>query len=461
MKIIEIEPVSGITDASQYSIDYGTSTITFAESGSLGIKFVDEGGNAVTDVVTVSNIDKTPPALSAELFPDEHKTEVKIKFKKALDTSGNEIDKRRSLADVNVLYGGIQYKADVAEFTFYKNGVYTFKVFDDEGICSYLTVKVSEIDTAAPKITEVRWSYDYDVLENGTWVTKPHSGSHKPGDEAGFRVSTKAGDIYEANPVTGNDVTVTVITDADTRPAGGSGDYSKTNEKTYTDNGMYIFNMQKNNQLSDSYAVDIEVIDKEPPVIDLLGKEELVFYENPGMGESYSKDMLTKPGEAFLAYDKFGGGYDLTNAVTVTDWGGFDPDNIENNKFDRSISYVITYEVTDNAHNVTKVKRTVRLVGLYDVAATVNGKLPDAAGRSEVSGDSIKIALKNFSPTSTAYVRYQKGVKTMGQMKRSGTMISKNQNGEFEIGGLETGWYTFFIQTDKRDYITLQVYVLN
>ena len=40
-------------------------------------------------------------------------------------------------------------------------------------------------------------------------------------------------------------------------------------------------------------------------------------------------------------------------------------------------------------------------------------------------------------------------------------MISKNQNGEFEIDGLETGWYTFFIQTDKRDYITLQVYVLN
>ena len=461
VKITEVEPVSGITDRSQYSVDYGTSTITFTESGSLGIKFADEGGNEVTDVVTVSNIDKTPPALSAELFPNENKTEVKIKFKKALDASGNEIDKRRSLADVNVLYGGIQYKADIAEFTFYKNGVYTFKVFDDEGICSYLTVKISEIDTVAPKITEVRWSYDYDVLENGAWVTKPHSGSHKPGDEAGFRVSTKAGDVYGANPVTGNDVTVTVITDSDTRPAGGSGDYSKTNEKTYTDNGMYIFDMKKNNQLSDSYAVDIEVIDKEPPVIDLLGKEELVFYENPGMGEPYSKDMLTKPGEAFRAYDKFGGGYDLTNAVAVTDWGGFDPDNIENNKFDRSISYVITYEVADNAHNVTRVKRTVRLVGLYDVAATVNGKLPDAAGRSEVDGDSINIALKNFSPTSTAYVRYQKGVKTMGQMKRSGTMISKNQNGEFEIDGLETGWYTFFIQTDKRDYITLQVYVLN
>lgn len=33
---------------------------------------------------------------------------------------------------------------------------------------------------------------------------------------------------------------------------------------------MYIFNMEKNNRLTDIYGADVEVIDKTPPVIDLL-----------------------------------------------------------------------------------------------------------------------------------------------------------------------------------------------
>ena len=318
-----------------------------------------------------------------------------------------------------------------------------------------MTLEIKDIDTVAPKITEIRWSYAYDVLENGVWQKKSMQKTVTPNGEAGY---VFASDIH---PITNQDVTVTVVTDSDTHQLGSNDEYKNENEKVYTDNGMYIFNMEKNNRLTDIYGVDVEVIDKIPPVIDLLGKNELIFYENTAMGETYSKDYLIKPNVAFKAYDEFAKGTDLNDRVIIKDWGGFNPEDITQNVFDSSIPYTITYEVSDNAHNTTEVKRTVRLVGMYDTVALVNGKLPDYAGRIEVEGDEISISPKNFSDTSTAYVRYQKGLKTIGQMKKKGTMVSKDENGEFKVSNLERGWYTFYVQTDKRDYFNLQVYLYN
>ena len=147
---------------------------------------------------------------------------------------------------------------------------------------------------------------------------------------------------------------------------------------------------------------------------------------------------------------------DLTENVEI-DWGGFDPNDLSQNTFDSSKPYTITYRVTDSAHNTFEAKRTVRLVGLYDTVALVNGNLPDFAGRCAVQGDKISISLSNFS--GTAYVRYQSGIYTMGQMKKEGNMIVKNENGDFEVSGLDVGWYTFYIRTDKRDYFTIHVYL--
>lgn len=336
--ITSTEPIGNMTN-SQYSVNYSTSVITFMESGSISIFFKDDSGNEGSDVVTVNNIDKTPPALTALTEVNPNKTEVTVKFEKAVDSNGNVIDKRRELSDVTVNYGGIAQVADKAKYVFYENGIYTFKTYDEEGVASYLTLEINDIDTVAPKITEIRWSYDYDVLENGVWQKKSMQKTINPNGEAGY---VFASDIH---PVTNQDVTVTVVTDSDTHLSGSSDEYKTENEKVYTDNGLYIFNMEKNNRLTDTYGVDVEVIDKTPPVIDLLGKNELVFYENTAMGETYSKDYLTKPNIAFNAYDTFGKGTDLNDKVVIKDWGGFNPDDITQNVFDSSIPYTITYEV--------------------------------------------------------------------------------------------------------------------
>ena len=216
---------------------------------------------------------------------------------------------------------------------------------------------------------------------------------------------------------------------------------------------MFIFNTQKKNGLVTSYAVDIEIIDKTPPTIELSGGNELVFYENPKMNSEYDISML----KSYTAYDVFNGKKtDLTENVKI-DWGGFNPNDLSKNTFDSSKPYTITYSVSDSAHNTFEVRRTIRLVGMYDTIALVNGNIPDSSGRCTLKGDNISISLLNFA--GTAYVRYQKGIYTMGQMKKLGTMLNKSENGNFEVSGLDEGWYTFYIQTDKRDYFTLCVYL--
>lgn len=286
-------------------------------------------------------------------------------------------------------------------------------------------------DRKAPVITQVRWSYEYDVLESGAWQTKTHNGSVTP-SKAGYIIAS------DVNPVTNQDVKVTVVTDDETRNAGSSGEFAKENEKVYSDNGLYIFNMEKSNLLTDSYGVDVEIIDRIPPVIDLFGKNELVFYENSSIGEAYNRDMLEKPGVAFKAFDAFGKGTDLNRAVSI-DWGGFVPSDINKNTFDSGKPYTITYSVSDKAHNITEVKRTVRLVGMHDTVAFVNGSLPDASGRCEVEGDKVTVSLKNISPSAAVYVRRMSGLKTMGQMKKSETVVPRDENGSFTVDGAETG----------------------
>lgn len=39
------------------------------------------------------------------------------------------------------------------------------------------------------------------------------------------------------------------------------------------------------------------------------------------MGETYSKDYLTKPNVAFKAYDEFAKGTDLNDRVIIKGWG--------------------------------------------------------------------------------------------------------------------------------------------
>lgn len=464
VKITNLKPSGGLT-SSDYTVSYNSKTITFTKSGTLGVWFVDDYGNDGAIVVPVGNIDNTPPKLQVN-YEKVDTTAVKVTFTKLdaakADGSESELDKARTEEDIYVSYGGVADSVTYTDketgekyktvFTFYENDTYTFKVYDKEGLTAYLNVPITGIDTASPKIENVTWSYSYDKLVDGEWVTDTVTETIEPKTGSlGYRV----GKGYD---ITNKDVTVTIETDTPTKLLGGSEGYSNTQTKVYDKNGLFDFNLEKENKKMVSYGVDIEVIDKTPPVIELKSSG-MVFYENPEMNSVYSPELLINNIEKAYDIDIFGGAeIPLTDEVVI-DYGDFDYENINNNTFDASHPYTITYEVTDKAHNTTKVKCNIRLVGMYDTVATVNGELPDYTGATTVSGDTITIGLQNFS--GTAYVRYKRGVYTMGEMKKDGVMLTPNDKGEYELKGVSDGWYTFYIQTDKRDYFTLNVYVAN
>ena len=463
VRITSVEPSTGVTET-DYSVSYSSNVITFSKSGTVTVNFADDSGNTGTDAVTVSNIDKNPPALAAKAESNTDMSEVTVTFDKALTPEGMPIDSRRELSDITVSYGGIAMRADEAKFVFYENGIYTFKVYDDEGLSSYITLELDQkyLDKSEPVIKEIRWSYDYET-ENG--IVSAPTRTVTP-NKAGYRIGTKKienGLALPDNHVTNRDVTVTVVTDSDTRQVGSNGEYAKENQKIYSGNGLYIFNMEKRNKLTDTFGVDVEIIDKTPPVIELIGGSEMIFYENSASGESYTadkRDRIETAGTAFKAYDSFGGGIDLSGRVQVIYDAShpFDPMGA-NNVYDSSAPYTVTYRVHDDAYNMTEIRRTIRLIGMYDTMALINGKLPDSTGTCEVQGDTVSVELRNFSPSGTAYVRYSEGIRTMGQMKTDGTILARGTDGKYTVSGLESGWYTFYIQTDKRDYFTICTYL--
>ncbi|MCC8170161.1 MAG: hypothetical protein LIO59_07385 [Oscillospiraceae bacterium] len=462
--LTEVEPVQdGFED---YEVDYANSLIRFYDNGSLTVTFTDAYGNIGYGTVGVSNIYNIPPSLTAVMTPSADTLSVDVTFEKATDNTGAYIDTKRELTDVTVLYGGIAQRAQTideegnvtdAKYTFAANGTYTFTVYDDEGVTSYITIEITGIDKSAPQITQVSWSYYYDEYDDtsGEWKTAQLTETWNVGDEEGYVIAT------DKKPITNYDVDVTVTADSETTISGKTNSESGTDHTlTYSDNGMYIFNLEKPNGTLASYGFDVEVIDKIPPVIE-LNSEELLFYENPEMGEAYDRDLIDK---CFTASDTFLGTVtDLTDKVTI-DYGNFDPDDINNNKFDRSIAYTITYSVTDSANNTTEARMTVRLVALTDTIALVNSLLPNASNQAEVDTKNLTINLKNFSGIS--YAKIEEGALSMGKMKTSGTVIeeAKDENGntisgEYQYTVDSNGWYTILVQTDKRDYFNLQIYV--
>lgn len=454
VKMLGIELGDDMTD-SDVVYTAGSDSIRFKKNGYVSVFFQDDYGNIGSDVINVKNIYDLPPQLKAVPKLAQDVLSMSVKFEKEVDESGAPLDIYRELSDLFVTYSGITYKVSEAEVILKQNGEYNFSIFDAAGATQQIKLIVSGIDDVAPKITQISWVYDYHEENNlGIWERKTAQktlviGTDTSGKEAGYVVSE---DKYH---VTNGDVSVTLTTDKDTAPVGSTGAPSKNTSVTYQKNGMYIFNQQARNKTSASYAVDIELIDKTAPIIELVNGPELIFIEGMTIAKdpkyAYDKNKLLD----FNAYDaRFGIKVDLTSKVKIN-YGTFNPDDITKNVFDRTSPYYIEYSVYDLAGNLTTIRRTIRLVGFYDTIALVNGVMPDSTNTATAIGSEIKVNLKNFGGIS--YARYEKGIYTMGQMKTKGTTLVE-RNGLYTIAGATEGWYTVYIQTDKRDYFNIKIY---
>ena len=370
--------------------------------------------------------------------------------------------------------------ADEVTFTFVDNGTYTFLVQDELGNHTELEVKITEIDRTAPIITDETWTYSYTDA-NGTEQTVTKSVT--PGTEAGYNVV-----VDENNPATNQNITATVTTDKKTNFAGApteekqpvndetTSDSTDTTSDSTDDNssesgskaepqnyqqsivndkdGWFNFDMVAQNGLMDSYGLGLYLIDKEAPVIE--GVEDLMFFENPNAGALYNASYLN-----VTAYDeRYGVKTYLTDKVEIScmyDGKEIDISEIGSFPYDKSKPYTITYTVKDAVGNVAEARRTVTMVGLFDTTIRVNGGYTDANGMIEVDGNSVALTLDNFA--GMAWARYESGIHTMGQMKNKGKVIAPQADGSFKLDNLSEGWYTFYVQTDLRDYFCVKVYV--
>ncbi len=457
VKVTGIELIGSLTPSDIVYTPGGTS-IRFKKNGSVTVFFEDSQGNKGSDVITVSNIYSDPPRLKAILVLSDDKLSVDVTFAQETNASGVPYDLYRELKDLYIFYGGVTYSADTANFKLKGNGEYKFTIYDKAGTTQYLNLTVAEIDDAVPKVTQVTWSYDYyKKNEQGVWETNSDSktiviGVDTSGKEAGYVIAE------DTNQVTNQNVTVTVETDKQTKAIGSKNELSNSTSMVYGENGLFNYNLQAVNGNSVSYGVDVEIIDKIAPIIKFTGNSELVFIEGmkPENDSSYaySIDKLMD----YTAYDvKNGETIDLTDRVEI-DYGSFDPENIENNIFSRNNPYYVNYKVYDDAGNFSTMRRTIRLVGFYDTIVLIDDSMPDNSNTATVIGDKMEITLKNFSGIS--YAKYDKGTYTMGQMKTRGMQIVE-RNGKYTLSNLNEGWYTVYLQTDKRDYFTVWVYVSN
>lgn len=444
--LTKVVPVAG-TNASDLVIDSSQSIIRFKENGSVEAYFEDEYGNEGCTIVTVNNINRTAPTLVANAVVSEDLMSVKVTFEQQKDESGQPLDIYRSLDDLNVVYYGMARKASEAEYEFCENGTYKLTVYDAIGNSQAIELEINAIDKEAPKVTQISWAYSY--FDESGELKKTSYSIDQIGDEAGYNA---ADDIYQP---TNQDVTVTVETNKPTRFVGSNeNEYDTKHSMLYDENGSYMFNLERQNKKFVQYGVGIYFIDKVPPVIE--GTDDLMFFENPNAGTKYTESSLL---DGVIAYDVDGENVtDLTNKIVV-DYGNFNYKDISANKFDRTAPYKITYTVKDAVGNETKVDRNVTLVGLFDTMLLVNGSFPDSSGRIESDANKVTLSLYNFS--GKAYARYAKGSYTSAQMKTRGTVIEPAADNSFTVDNLENGWYTFYVQTDLRDYFCYKVYVIN
>ncbi|MGE4283845.1 MAG: PLAT/LH2 domain-containing protein [Clostridia bacterium] len=455
VSILGVQPVEG-TSLTQNDIVYSmdSRSIRFKKNGSVEVFFTDDYGNIGGQIISVENISTTPPQCKGVFELADNLTYATISFESLLSESGQPLE--RDLSKIYVVSGLMNSAATVtaeeAQIIVRDNDTYSFILSDEVGNSQYISVAVTGIDKEPPKVTAVKWDYEY-LKENsstGDFTADKETGIENKPLEEGYTLST--GTLPETN----NDVEVTVVTDKEITQI-GSFDRTPKKETTfvYHDNGVFSFNLEALNETSVLYGVNVELIDKTKPVIQFSNTNELIFIEGDTREES--KYDISKLYD-FTAYDmRNDEPVEIPKEKVKIDFGSFNPNDISKNVFNRNSPYYITYQAADSAGNITQAARTIRLVAFNDTIALINQMMPNSSNMVAVNGNEFTVSLKNHSGMS--YVKYEKGLYTIGEMKYIGEGINANTDGTFTVKVNESGWYTVSVQTDRKDFFNIQVYM--
>jgi hypothetical protein len=188
---------------------------------------VDDAGNKVVDVVTISKIDKTVPAVTVDpISTSWTNSDITVSFTATdVDSGISKVYYKVGSFNVDTFGTGTEITSSPYSFTADANGAYTILAVDDAGNKVVDVVTISTIDKTAPVINTLNpapasgWTNKVDISFT---VTEPNGLDvfYKPGSlnadtfgSGGIVVSETSG-LYSFSVTANGDYTVLAIDDA-------------------------------------------------------------------------------------------------------------------------------------------------------------------------------------------------------------------------------------------------------
>ena len=271
--------VAAITPSEPVTVtntENGSLSYTFTENGSFTFEFEDEAGNKGTAVATVSNIDKSLP--TGTMSYD------------ITDPTNQDVTATLTVPSGTTILNNGGSNTHV----FAENGSFEFEIQNAAGTKGTVAASVTWIDKEAPTAT----------------IT------------------------YSPHKLTNQDV-IAAITPSEEVTVTSDGGLSHT----FPENGSFTFEFEDEAGNKGSAIATVDWIDKEPPVITLLGENPLTIklgevYEEPGaeVADNQDTEIQSK--------------LEIDASELDTETAG---------------TYTVRYSATDKAGNLTEITRTVKV----------------------------------------------------------------------------------------------------
>ncbi len=271
--------VAAITPSESVTVtntENGSLSYTFTENGSFTFEFEDEAGNKGTAVATVSNIDKSLP--TGTMSYD------------ITDPTNQDVTATLTVPSGTTILNNGGSNTHV----FAENGSFEFELQNAAGTKGTVAASVTWIDKEAPTAT----------------IT------------------------YSPHKLTNQDV-IAAITPSEEVTVTSDGGLSHT----FPENGSFTYEFEDEAGNKGSAIATVDWIDKEPPVITLLGENPLTIklgevYEEPGaeVADNQDTEIQSK--------------LEIDASELDTETAG---------------TYTVRYSATDKAGNLTEITRTVKV----------------------------------------------------------------------------------------------------
>jgi hypothetical protein len=402
------------------------ATVAFKQGARLRLTFAALNGAANAYVLEVADvIDKQAPVIT--IASDEPAIGA-VKTVKLTFSSNEPAYYMGNGAELKLNEENGEYECSV---NLPENGTYRFSFVDKAGNIREVQYAASKIDNTTPVITVSGIPETKAQVQD--WNSDPaNAGNQKT------HASTKDPITFQASANEAGKLTF----------AGETMDIQAGDSVTLTvsSNGYYGISAEDEagNTAYESFLIDR--IDTAPPSVvfersvmkvkqeTLLAEFEAAALQDAIVSDNYEADMT--------------GRYSLTGSLTQQ-------------QLNTPGTYRITYTAADSAGNTKTVERTVYVYDKTQPTMLINSIKADDGGTLFFTTDVIEVVVElpdAGNGTEPFKLHYAAGLKTAGQMKTAGKLLTVS-GGQATFTAQEEGFYTLYMVTQSRKTFITHLYV--